>query len=118
MSEGEPSAAEAPDGQLGEASPAGRWTARGRRGKTVEAQERFEPGSFRRCSSSSLAGKVPAFEQPRGAMLDPSDVPAPQRGASSLSFGARRGELCSILRGAQGLGRTLRFSMAGKPGKA
>ena len=43
MSEGEPSAAEVPDGLLAEASPAGRWTARGRRGEAVEALERFEP---------------------------------------------------------------------------
>ncbi len=58
------------------------------------------------------------FESPWGAMLDPSDTLAPQRGASSLWFGALRGEWGSILRGAQGLGRTLRFSMAGRPGKA
>ncbi len=47
VSEGEPSAADVPDGLLGEASPAGRWTARERRGEAVEAQERFEPGSCR-----------------------------------------------------------------------
>ena len=100
-----------------EASPAGRQAARGRREEAVEARVRFEANSLRRNSWSSLARRVPAFEATGGAMLDPSDTPAPQRGASSLWFGVLRGERGSIQRGAQGLGRTLRFSMAGKPGK-